>query len=177
MKEIKKVVSALLKEGAERINDCIVKNVRVTKLDNYTRVSLTLNKPVPQYVQTESGDYVKGEHNVVFTSSYSLAALLGESEDTAFAKNTILDSPKLLEMILSYSTIDLVCEPVKAGQEYINPFSNKNDADAKLIEHDNIYCHSIKLTLSKKGFALLSKLEDKMLNEALNSSNTDVIED
>lgn len=173
MKEIKKVVAQLLKEGAEKVNGCVVKNVHVTELNNYTRVSLTLNKSVKQMVTTESGDHVEGEHNVVFASSYSIGALLGENEDTAFAKNRILASPKLLEMLLSYSVVDLVLEPVKAGTEYVNPFSNKTNAEPRPVDYDTIYTHIVGISLGKKAMKLLDKMENKMLDEAFKATSTD----
>lgn len=176
MKDVKKVVAQLLKEGATKVENLVVKNVKVRDFDSYTRVSLTLNKAVKQMVATESGDYVEGEHNVVFASSYSLSALLGEQEETAFCKNLLLQRPKLLEMVLSYSTIDIVLQPVTEGEEYTNPFSNKENAEGHVIEHDSIYTHIVGLSLGKKGQQLLSKLEDKMLEEAF-ASNLDKDED
>lgn len=162
MKDIKKAVAQLLKEGAERVNNVVVKNVMVKDLDNYTRVSLTLNKSVKQMVLNDDGDYVEGEHNVVFASTYSIGAILANNEDVAFAKNLIMQSPELLTMLLSYAEIDMVLERVTAGEEYINPFSSKTEGN--VVEHDSIYCHVIDIRLGKKGNKIVSMLEDKMLD-------------
>lgn len=162
MKDVKKAVAQLLKEGAQRVENVVVKNVNCHDLDNYTRVSLTLNKKVKQYVANEDGEYSLGENNVIFVSAYSIGAILANSEDTAFAKNLLMKSPELLTLILSYATVDLVLEEVKAGDEYKNPFSDKDDTH--VIEHDSIFVHIVSITLGKKGEKMLAKLESKMMD-------------
>lgn len=168
MKDIKKVVAQLQKEGAESVKNCVVKNVKVRDLDNYTRVSLTLNKEVKQMVANDAGDYVEGTNNVIFVSSYSIGAILANSEDIAFAKNLIMQSPELLTMILSYAEIDILLESVKEGQEYTNPFSSSSET--RTIEHDSIFCHVTDIRLGKKGEKIVQMLEDKMLDAMLAGS-------
>lgn len=168
MKDIKKVVAQLQKEGAESVKNCVVKNVKVRDLDNYTRVSLTLNKEVKQMIANDAGDYVEGTNNVIFVSSYSIGAILANSEDIAFAKNLIMQSPELLTMILSYAEIDILLESVKEGQEYTNPFSSSSET--RTIEHDSIYAHVVDIRLGKKGEKIIQMLEDKMLDAMLAGS-------
>lgn len=168
MKEIKKVVAQLRKEGAESVNNVVVKNVTIKDMDNYTRVSLTLNKEVKQMVTTESGDYEEGMNNVIFASSYSIGAVLSNYEDTAFAKNLLMQSPELLSMVLSYAEIDILLEHVKAGEEYTNPFSSRSES--RVIEHDSIYAHVVDIRLGKNGEKTIQMLKDKMLDAMLAGS-------
>lgn len=162
MKDIKKVVAQLQKEGAERVNNVVVKNVTIKDINDFTRVILTLNKEVPQMVKQDNGDYVEGTHSVVFASVYSIGAVLSNNEDIAFAKNLIMTSPELLTMILSYAEIDVVLEHVPKDTEYINPFSSKTEG--KPVAHDSIYTHVIDIRLGKKGAKIVEMLESKMLD-------------
>ena len=168
MKDIKKVVAQLQKEGAESVKNVVVKNVKVKDLDNYTRISLTLNKEVKQMVANDKGDYEEDVNNVIFVSSYSIGAILANNEEIAFAKNLIMQSPELLTMILSYAEIDILLESVKEGQEYSNPFSSSSET--RTIEHDSIYAHVIDIRLGKKGEKIVQMLEDKMLDAMLAGS-------
>lgn len=168
MKDVKKVVAQLLKEGAESVKNIIVKNVTIKDMENYTRISLTLNKEVKQMVANDAGDYEEGTNNVIFVSAYSIGAILGNNEDIAFAKNLIMQSPELLSMILSYAEIDVILEPVATGQEYTNPFSDKTES--RVIEHDSIFTHVVDIRLGKKGAKIVAALEDKMLDAMLAGS-------
>jgi len=168
MKDVKKVVAQLLKEGAESVKNIVVKNVTIKDMENYTRISLTLNKEVKQMVANDNGDYEEGTNNVVFVSAYSIGAILGNNEDIAFAKNLIMQSPELLTMILSYAEIDIILEPVAEGHEYTNPFSDKSES--RVIEHDSIFTHVVDIRLGKKGAKIVSALEDKMLDAMLAGS-------
>lgn len=168
MKNFAKAVAQLLKEGGESIKGVVVKNVSVKDMEAYTRVALTLNKEVKQMVANDDGDYVEGTNNVVFVSAYSLGAILANNEDTAFAKNIVMRSPELLTMILSYAEIDIVLEHVKAGQEYINPFSTKEEP--RVIEHDSIFSHVVDIRLGKKGAKIIGALEDKLLDSMVAGS-------
>lgn len=165
MKDIKTVIAQLKKEGAEEVKNLVVKNVTVKELDSYTRVSLTLNKEVRQMVE-DKGEYVEGKHNVVFASTISLGAILGNNEDIAFAKNLIMTSPEILTMVLSYAEIDILLEEVTKGQKYENPFGNKvkDDEDKRQFDHDTILVHPIAIRLGKKGQKIAQMLESKMLD-------------
>lgn len=162
MKDIKTVIAQLKKEGAEDVKNLVVKNVIVKELDSYTRVSLTLNKEVKQMVADDKGDYVEGTHNVVFASTISIGAILANNEDVAFAKNLIMTSPEILTMVLSYAEIDILLEKVTKGENYVNPFSNKEEG--RDIEHDSIFVHLTSIRLGKKGQKIVQMLEDKMLD-------------
>lgn len=173
MKDIKKVVAQLQKEGAEIIKDVIVKNVTVSNQDEWTRVVLTLNKNVPAMVANDKGDYVEGERNIIFTSTFSIGALLSNNEDIAFAKNLVMQTPELLTMVLSYANVTVVAEHVAKGTEYTNPFSDK--AGSRIVEHDSIYHHVVDLNLGKKGQKLTGMLESKVLDAMISGAFTKVV--
>ena len=162
--EVKEVVKALLEGGAKKISDVKVTNVTVKALDTYVRVALTLDKKVEGYVLNEAdGTYSAGEVKVIFVSLYSLLSMLKQDEDTAFAANHVANHPETIALILSGARIDLIQQPVVAGEEYRNAWSEKADAEASIFDHDTIINHVVDITVSKFGEKALDKLMDKML--------------
>ena len=164
--EVKNVVRNLLESGAKKIGEVKVTNVTVKALNTYVRVALTLDKKVEGYALNESdGTYSAGEVKVIFVSLYSLLSMLKQSEDTAFVANHVANHPKSIELVLSGASIDIVQQPVVAGEEYKNPWSDRSDVEATVFEHDTIINHVVSITVSRFGEKALDKLMDKMLEE------------
>ena len=164
--EVKNVVRNLLESGAKKVSDIKVSNVTVKALDTYVRVALTLDKKVEGYVLNEAdGTYSAGEVKVIFVSLYSLLSMLKQSEEAAFAANHVANHPESIGLILSGARIDLIQQPVVAGEEYKNPWSDNVNAEATLFEHDTIINHVVSIEVSKFGEKALDKLMDKMLEE------------
>ena len=162
--EVKNVVRNLLESGAKKVSDLKVTNVTVKALDTYVRVALTLDKKVEGYVLNDAdGTYSAGEVKVIFVSLYSLLSMLKQDEDTAFAANHVANHPESIGLILSGAKIDLIQQPVVAGEEYRNVWSDRADAEATVFEHDTIINHVVSIEVSKFGEKALDKLMDKML--------------
>ena len=162
--EVKNVVKALLEGGAKKVSELKVTNVTVKALDTYVRVALTLDKKVEGYVLNESdGTYSAGEVKVIFVSLYSLLSMLKQNEDMAFAANHVANHPETIGLILSGAKIDVVQQPVVAGEEYRNPWSDRDDVEASIFDHDTILNHVVSIEVSKFGEKALDKLMDKML--------------
>ena len=139
--ERNEVVNALLKSGSEKVNNLKIKNVTITELDNYVRVSFTTDRKVKRFVDDGTGNFVQGESNIVITSLFAVAAVLRDNDKCSFAVNHILENPKSLELMLSRGSIDVILEPVSAGQEYKNPWSDT--AEPTIFDHDTIICHVV----------------------------------
>ena len=162
--EVKEVVKTLLASGAKKVTDVKVTNVTVKALNTYVRVALTLDRKVEGYVLNEAdGTYAAGEVKVIFVSLYSLLSMLKQDEDTAFAANHVANHPETIALILSGAKIDLIQQPVVAGEEYRNVWSDRADAEATVFEHDTIINHVVSIEVSKFGEKALDKLMDKML--------------
>ena len=162
--EVKEVVRALLASGAKKVTDVKVTNVTVKALNTYVRVALTLDKKVEGYVLNETdGTYSTGEVKVIFVSLYSLLSMLKQDEETAFAANHVANHPETIALILSGARIDIIQQPVVAGEEYRNPWSDRDDVEATVFEHDTILNHVVSIEVSKFGEKALDKLMDKML--------------
>lgn len=164
--EVKEVVKVLLESGAKKISDLKVTSVKLKDMDTYMRVSLSLDKPVSGYIlNEEDGTYSAGEVKVIFVSLYSLLSMLKQNEETAFAANHVANHPKSLELILSGAKIDVVQQPIAAGEEYRNAWSEKADAPVTIFDHDTIINHVVSVEVGKFGEKALDKLMDKMLGQ------------
>lgn len=162
MQNVTEVVRTLLKNGAKRIDNAVVKTVSVNRQENYDRVALTLAKPVKGYIADEEGNYSEGETRTIFVSSFSLGAILADNEDTAFAKRKLMQKPQLLELVLSYAKIDVLQEKIEANTDYINPFSSSTNG--RMIEHDAYINHVVGIELGKRGLKAIDKMFDKLLS-------------
>lgn len=177
MKDVKSVVAQLLKEGAELRKDCTIQNVNLKSMDKYDRASLTLDKAVPSMVDDGTGKYVDGESNIVFVSVFSIAAVLGSMEQTAFAKNLIVSNSNILTLLLSFAKCDIIVEKVAAGQEYINPFSN--NATPVIVKNDGYFVHIVAIKLGNIGIETIGTIKKEyvanMLKSALAGATADAI--
>ena len=160
--EKKEIINKLLQNGAKSVNGLKVKNVTITVLENYTRLGLTLDKPVKGYVAKEDGTFAEGETNVIFVSAFAIASVLKDNDDTAFAANHLVENPQAMNVILSRATIDIIQEPVASGQEYRNPWSSNED-NSTVFDHDTIINHLTSIKLSDFGMKKLDRLADAML--------------
>ena len=162
MSEIKEVVAELIKNGATQVKGVTVKNVTVKVMDAYTRLGITIDKEVKGYRQNEAGEYEEATTKVIFVSAYSIAALLKENDDAAFAANHLVTHPDAMGMILSRAKLDIIQQAVAAGEEYHNPFASEN-SDSTVFDHDTIINHVVGIELSDFGKKRLDKLADMML--------------
>ncbi len=159
------VIAKLLNDGCKRTNSIKVKNVTVTDLQNYTRLGLTLDKPVKGMISKTKEDgtqiFEEGDVNIIFTSLFAVIALLKDDDDAAFAANHLLKHPEAMEVILSRATIDVISEPVTAGQQYVNPWSNSGKAT--VFDHDTFIPHVVTIKLADRAIRKLDVIADAML--------------
>ena len=154
-------IAQLVKNGAKEVKNVTVKNVTVTPINVYVRLGLTLDKEVDGYKAEDDGTYTPSKVKVIFVSAFTIAELLKEDDNAAFAANHLLKHPDALAMILSRAQINILQQPVKAGEEYKNPFND--NADATAFDHDVIINHITEIKLSDFGMKRLDKLADMML--------------
>ena len=162
IKTVKQVIAELLAAGNRKIAGIRVRSAKVTEKDNYVMVSLSLDKPVPGYVANAEGVFEKAETVTVFASSYSIASILKESDETAWAANQLVTSPKGLEVILAGSRIDIIQEEVSGDELYKNPFSNSS-AEGVALGHDTIINHVVKIELCAQAKKMLNMMAMSMM--------------
>lgn len=162
IKTLKQVVAELIAAGNKKIAGIRVRSAKVTEKDNYVMVSLSLDKAIPGYVANEEGVFEKSETVTVFASSYSIASVLKESDETAWAANQLVANPKGLEVILAGSRIDIIQEDVAGDELYKNPFSNSS-AEGVALGHDTIINHIIKIELCAQAKKMLNMMAMSMM--------------
>lgn len=162
-RDMKEIVAELLKNNATRVKGLVIRSITPTKQDKYTRMGITINKNVPAMLADESGNFEEKGSNIIFASNFSIGALLKESEETAWAANVLINKPKVMAMVLTSATIDIVQQKVVAGEAYSNPFS-RNSVE-QYFDHDVIINHIISIKLSSIGMKMLSKVFDNLLME------------
>lgn len=162
IKTNKQVVAELLAKGCNKIAGIRVRSSIVTPKDNYVMVSLSLERGIPGYVSDADGVFAKGETATVFASSYSIASVLKDSDETAWAANQLIQNPKGLEVILAGSKIDIVQEEVAADEIYKNPFAS-SDSEGAALGHDTIINHIVKIEICPKAKQMLNMLAMNMM--------------
>lgn len=160
--EKKEIIAELLKNGGKSVKDLKVKNVTVTRCENYVRLGITLDKPVMGMVTKDNGvTHEEGETNVIFVSLYSITSLLKDNDDAAFAANHLVEHPEAMSIVLSRASLNIIQETVEAGTEYKNPWST--NAEATVFDHKTIITHVTDVTLSDFAVRKLDKLADSLL--------------
>lgn len=119
-----------------------------------------MDKPVKGYV-SDDGNYTLGETKFIYVSLFSVAAVLRDNEDASFAVNNIIKKPSSAEVLLNGARVDIIQQPVKAGEEYTNPWS-ENDT-VQVFDHDTLINHVTSITFSQRAIGLLGKLAESML--------------
>lgn len=160
--ETKKVIDALLKSGAKRINGLKVRNVTISHEESYTRIGLSTDTEIDGFTADENGVYTPAKTKLVFVSTYSIGSQFKDNDDTAFAANHIVEHPEALQVLLSRATFDVIQQPVAAGEVWHNPWSDVED-EGKTYDHDVIINHVINIRLSPIGQKMLEALAMKLL--------------
>lgn len=151
-------IKQLIADGAKKISKLMIKNVNVTELDNYVRVSLTLTSKVPAYVSNDNGlTFERSESNIIFTSSFAISAALKENNDLAWLGGYVATNPKMLPMILCGSEVTILQREYEAGEEVVNPFSTRIDNIPTVYDHDIIINDIIDIKLGKTGERMASQ--------------------
>lgn len=160
--EKKEIIAELLKNGGKSVKDLKVKNVTVTRCENYVRLGITLDKPVKGMVTKDNSvTYEEGETNVIFVSLYSITSLLKDDDDAAFAANHLVEHPDAMSIVLSRASLNIIQETVEPGTEYKNPWST--NAEAIVFDHRTIINHVTDVKLSEFAIRKLDRLADSLL--------------
>ena len=155
-----------------------VKNVkayaRISKRSNRptTRLTFVVKSAVPGTIADKEhldafGDPTRkvGMSTNVFVSAYATGGAMKENAKTAlFAdevskmtdvvvdgeETEIVGRKNIANLLFAGGTIDVLCQFVKAGTPYKNPFASGDD-DPETFEEDRIFHHIVKATMGEAG--------------------------
>lgn len=125
-----------------------VKTAKVTEMTGYFMVNLTVNKELRAMV-SDGEDFVEGTRNIVFSSNFALGGVIKNTDNIAWIGNSLVENAKVFEAIMAGATIDIVNQPVSAGEIYKNPFSTTN-AEGSRFEHDTFINHIVGIRVNNE---------------------------
>ena len=163
-KSFKENIKDLLAGGAKRYNGLRIKNVKYSEEDNYTRITLVIQPPIPGMVSHDNGvTWEPGLTNNIFTSSFALAGMLKEDEEKSWLAEALIENPQAFNIIMNGGTVDVVQQKVEAGVPYKNPFSTREDAAETTFDRDVIINYVVSFTFGKTGQKYADVLAVKMM--------------
>ena len=165
-KSVKDIIGAIMATGnATRYKGCLVKSCRVEEEDNYVRVSITLGNEVTGFLPDASGNYIPAQVNTVFSSGFALTACIKNNENISWLAGIINDNPDAIKVLIPGGKIDIIRQLVKAGEEYVNPFTTKSAEDIvpTVFDHDTYITHIVGIELGKNGSKFADMLAMKVL--------------
>lgn len=163
-KSFKDVIKDLLAGGAKRYNGLRIKNVKFSEEDNYTRVTLVVQPPIPGMVSKDNGvTWELGMTNNIFTSNYALAGMLKEDEEKAWLAEALLENPTAYNIIMNGGSIDIIQQKIEAGVPYKNPFSTREDAVETTFDRDVLINYVVAFNFGKTGQKFADVLAVKMM--------------
>lgn len=123
-----------------------VKTAKVTKKDEYFMVSLSVVKDLRAMVVDENGTFIEGTRNIIFTTNYTLGGVIKNTDNISWIANRLVENADVFEAVLAGARIDIINEPIHAGDEYVNPFSSRRDGT--VFEHDTFINHIVGIHVS-----------------------------
>lgn len=168
---VRDIIRNLIADGATRINKLKIKNVNYDpdyEDKDYIRVSLTLDRKVPGFVPVMDNNgnitgYEYGLTNVIYTSTFALAAVLKENEDFSWLANHMVAKPKALTLLFNGATIDILQRQIAKGTPVVNPFSTQTNKEWPVYDHDMVTNDVISITLGKTGEKMAMTLASNIL--------------
>lgn len=123
-----------------------VKTAKVTKKDNYFMVSLSVVKDLRAMVANTDGVFQESTRNIIFTTNFTLGGVIKNTDNISWIANRLVENADVFEAVLAGSRIDIINEPIHAGEEYVNPFSSRRDGT--VFEHDAFINHIVGIHVS-----------------------------
>lgn len=168
---VRDIIRNLIADGATRINKLKIKNANYDpnyEDKDYIRVSLTLDRKVPGFVAVMDNNgnitgYEYGLTNVIYTSTFALAAVLKENEEFSWLANHIVNKPKALTLLFNGATIDILQRQIAKNTPVVNPFSTQTNKEWPVYDHDMIANDVITITLGKTGETMAMMLASNIL--------------
>lgn len=166
MKDVKKIIADLVKDGAVLVKDATVKSITVGNYksnEDVYRLNITIDKEVD--ASFEENNYEDSKSNVFFVSVYSLSRIIADNEELAFCRARLMTNPEAFEMLLSYAKIDVLVVKVAEGEVEVNPFSSKEPNDDNKVEHNGYRYYVTNIELGRMGKKFIERLEQKMIDD------------
>ena len=149
-------IKNLIVDGWRRKNGMKVRNVIVTEKETYCMMTFNVVPAIAGYLyDEETGEYVKGMTNNIFSSTYAVAGVMKENEEIGWLANNIIEKPKLGNVLFNGGTIDILTKEFNEGDTYVNPFGS---GDETVFDHDTIVNLVVGINLGSNGKKMLDSI-------------------
>lgn len=156
-------IAWIMRHGGVKHN-LVVKGVTTTKDNGRCIIALNVDKPIPAYLQV-NGVWQDTTSTLMYSSNIEVNAVIRNNADAAFAVNYLNDHSKAYETLLSGAKITIITQLIASGEDYINPFTTRRDAEPIQFKHNVYVTYFTDVTFSRIGNKTLDKIFDKMLDE------------
>ncbi len=170
MKDVKKVCNLLVRMGAKRINDVIIKQAQIMSQDIGDGVLLHLNQAVPGvYYNEENGTWIFQDTNTAWVSKCNIRAVLRSIPETAAYVKYIVEDKETLEHFFSFAKVSILFASVIEGLDdegnplaYEDPFCE--NPITRVIQHDNVYAFITDIEIGDIGLSILDSIKETVSN-------------
>lgn len=164
--ETKEIINNLIKNGGKQFKNVKVLSCTITPSETdpqLVRAALNTNTRLPFLLTGDDGVSKETTSNIVISSNYALIGILRGNEYAASVIGELQLNPKILEVVMTNSVIEVIQERVAANTDYVNPFTTKEDVTPTQFDHNVIINHITSITISKRAEAKLDALANKIL--------------
>ena len=156
-------IKNLIVDGWRRKNGMKIRNVIVTEKETYCMMTFNVVPAIPGYLYDEqTGEYVKGMTNNIFSSTYAVAGVMKENEEIGWLANNIIEKPKLGNVLFNGGTIDIITKEFTAGDVFQSPFGN---GEEQVFDHDCIINLVVGIQLGNNGRKMLDSIRGSIANQ------------
>lgn len=156
-------VKNLIVDGWRRKNGMKIRNVIVTEKETYCMMTFNVVPAIAGYLyDEETGEYVKGMTNNIFSSTYAVAGVMKENEEIGWLANNIIEKPKLGNVLFNGGTVDIITKEFTAGDKFKSPFGN---GEEQVFDHDCIINLVVGIQLGNNGRKMLDSIRGSIANQ------------
>lgn len=169
---VAEITAKLIENGAKMYQ----RKIKVAEADDaaisatgfeYYPFKLTLNEPIPAYINDGNDNWVESTGVLVFTTNVILAAILRENPDTAWVADKLSKNPKIMKSILSYAEITIVQQDGQAGTNYRNPYSKQRSDEVFTYSHNTKQNYIASVKLGEVGEEILKTTKAQVVAQVV----------
>lgn len=163
----------ILKQLLSNPKNRIYKNVRIKNVTkrfsddvDWENITLIIEGKIPGPVP-EGNEFKIGLTSNVYTTSYTIAAVLKQNPRTAMLADMVIKNPEIIPVLLCGSTFNLIQTDVAKNEAYYNPFSNKETRKPRSYEHDWIATNIYDIVLGENGNQVIGGIINHIVGIAM----------
>lgn len=169
VESFKDILKQLLADPKNRVYKNVrIKNVtkRYSEDVDWENITLIIEGKIPGPVK-EGDSFKIGLTSNVYTTSYTIAAILKQNPRTAMLADMVVKNPEIIPVLLCGSTFNLIQTDVAKNEIYYNPFSDKETRKPRAYEHDWIATNIYDIVLGENGNQIIGGIINHIVGIAM----------